>query len=132
MRYLKNLPPLQNGLAYNYALLTSSGNIKIGHSTNVYQRVKQLSNSNAGGYKIVAYCISPPNYISKTMEKVLHEQYKDYRIGGEFFTGLDFDEVCKVFTGLFQSESFQRANQNKKEYYKAKEKHIEFRNNPMA
>lgn len=117
MKYLKNLPTLKDGLAYNYILLTSSGNIKIGRTTNIYQRVKQLSNSNCGGYKIINYCISPPNYISRMMERIFHEKYNKYRIEGEYFAGLDFDEVCHFFQGTFESESFKRANENKKKLY---------------
>lgn len=117
MTSLKNMPALTDGLAYNYAFLMSSGNIKIGRSTDVYNRLKQLSNSNSGGYSVVNFCISPPNYISKTMEKTLHNLYKDYRVEGEFFANLDFDDVCKMFSELFQSESFKNANENRRQYY---------------
>lgn len=118
MRYLKQLPQLNNGLAYNYIFLMSSGNIKIGRSTNVYKRVNQLSNSNSGGYFLQSYCISPPNYVSEMMEKILHDKYKNYRIQGEYFEGLNFDEVAKDFSELFLSESFLRANNNKKNLLK--------------
>jgi len=45
---LKSVPILEDGQMYIYVMLNSNGNIKIGKTTNIIQRLKSLSGSNGG------------------------------------------------------------------------------------
>ncbi len=116
---LTGLPKLTNGQAYNYVLLFSSGNIKIGFTTDICSRIKQLSNSNSGGYKLIDYYISKPNYIARTIESFMHEKFKEYRIEGEFFSNVDFITVCDFMNNIFSSNSFKRCNKIRRDFTKS-------------
>lgn len=48
---LKSIPVLEDGQIYIYVILNSIGNIKIGKTTNILQRMQSLSGSNGGGTK---------------------------------------------------------------------------------
>ena len=51
---LKNVPVLDDGEIYIYIMLNyPQGNIKIGQTTNIQQRLQSLSGSNNGGNHIV-------------------------------------------------------------------------------
>lgn len=114
---LKGLKKLKNGKAYNYILLFSSGNIKIGLTTDIENRIQQLSNSNSGGYKLENYYISKPNYIANTVEKYMHFLYKNNRVEGEFFENLNFEDVCNTLENIMNSNDFKISNQVRKEFY---------------
>lgn len=57
---LKSAPVLEDGQVYIYALLNyPQGNIKIGKTTNIVQRLQSLSGSNGGSNKIIRLYHSP-------------------------------------------------------------------------
>lgn len=58
--------------------------IKIGFSTNVPRRIKQLMTGN-GNLKLI-YQI---DNCDMAYEKVLHNYFKEYRINGEFYSNLE-------------------------------------------
>lgn len=102
--------------AYNYIMLMSSGNIKIGLTTDPVQRIKSLNNSNSGGFYIEDICLSPQNYISERVEEYLHWHYHKNRVNGEFFEGLDYNEVRHFFYETFTSRSFLSVNRIRKQF----------------
>lgn len=105
-----SLPKADRMKAYNYIMLMSSGNIKIGMTTDPVQRIKQLSNSNGGGFYIKDVCISPQHYIAERVEEMLHWKYRMHRVGGEFFEGLDYDDVTWEFRNIFFTSDYCTAN----------------------
>lgn len=115
---LKELPVLDNGSYYIYVMLNyPQGNIKIGITTNIVQRLQSLSGSNGGGNHIIKLYVSPSTYVS-SIEKTCHNHYDWYRIKGtEWFDGdkLNFDEVVEYVDSLFRTESFKICNELRKE-----------------
>lgn len=115
---LKELPVLDNGSYYVYVMLNyPQGNIKIGITTNIVQRLQSLSGSNGGGNHIIKLYVSPSTYVS-SIEKTCHNHYDWYRVKGtEWFNGdkLNFDEVVEYVDGLFRTESFKICNELRKE-----------------
>ena len=111
-----NLPKADEFQAYNYIMLFSSGNIKIGMTTDPLGRIKQLSNSNSGGFKLVDAEFSQPHYIADTVEKVLHWHYHENRVEGEFFSELDYEEVKKHFFSMFERRDFINSNNVRKDF----------------
>lgn len=113
IKLLKSIPILDDNQLYIYVMLNTAGNIKIGRTNNIVQRLKSLSGSNGGGEKITALYCSPATYM-KSMENVCHVHYHFTRIPGtEWFNGnkVDFNEVVEYVDGLFHSESFKRCNE---------------------
>ena len=110
---LKSTPILEDGQIYIYVILNSMGNVKIGKTTNIMQRLKSLSGSNGGGSKITkAYC-SPSTWIQR-IEETCHNHYHFARINGtEWFDGnkVYFSEVVEYVDGLFHTDSFRRCNE---------------------
>ena len=110
---LKSMPILEDGQIYIYVILNSMGNVKIGKTTNIIQRLKSLSGSNGGGSKIIkAYC-SPSTWI-QSIEETCHNHYHFARINGtEWFDGnkVYFSEVVEYVDGLFHTDSFRRCNE---------------------
>ena len=110
---LKSTPILEDGQIYIYVILNSMGNVKIGKTTNIMQRLKSLSGSNGGGSKIIkAYC-SPSTWI-QSIEETSHNHYHFARINGtEWFDGnkVYFSEVVEYVDGLFHTDSFRRCNE---------------------
>lgn len=110
---LKSTPILEDGQIYIYVILNSMGNVKIGKTTNIMQRLKSLSGSNGGGSKIIkAYC-SPSTWI-QSIEETCHNHYHFARINGtEWFDGnkVYFSEVVEYVDGLFHTDSFRRCNE---------------------
>lgn len=111
---LKSIPILDNNQIYIYVIENySQGNIKIGKTTNIQQRIKALSGSNSGGNKIVKCYCSPATFIM-SMENTCHIHYEKYRIKGtEWFSGeyLNFNEVVDYIDGLFHSKSYYTCNE---------------------
>ena len=120
---LKELPILEDGQLYIYVMLNyPQGNIKIGQTTNIVQRLQSLSGSNGGGNHIIKLYVSPSTYVS-SIEKTCHNHYDWYRIKGtEWFNGdkLNFDDVVEYVDGLFRTESFKICNELRKEQAKKK------------
>ena len=110
---LKSMPILEDGQIYIYVILNSMGNVKIGKTTNIMQRLQSLSGSNGGGSKITkAYC-SPSTWI-QSIEETCHNHYHFARINGtEWFDGskVCFSEVVEYVNGLFHTDSFRRCNE---------------------
>ena len=115
---LKELPVLEDGQIYVYVMLNyPQGNIKIGQTTNMLQRLQSLSGSNGGGNRIVRLYVSPSTYVT-SIEKTCHNHYDWYRIKGtEWFNGdkLNFDEVVEYVDGLFKTQSYVTCNKLRKE-----------------
>ena len=113
---LKEMPVLDNGQVYIYAMLNyPQGHIKIGKTTNIVQRLQSLSGSNSGGNRIVKLYCSPATWLH-SMETALHSYYGKYRIDGtEWFKGkVDFEDVVKHINSLFYTRQYQICNELRK------------------
>ena len=113
IKMLKEISILEDEQIYLYVMLSSNGNVKIGKTTNIIQRLKSLSGSNGYGEKITALYCSPPTCM-QSMEGTCHNHYHFARIPGtEWFDGTKvyFNEVVEYVDGLFHSESFERCNE---------------------
>lgn len=115
---LKEVPVLDDGSIYIYVMLNyPAGNIKIGKTTNIQQRLQSLSGSNSGGNKITVLGLSNPTYCESS-EKAFHEKFGRYRIEGtEWFDGtkLTFDEVVSEIENQFSTKSYKICNEIRKE-----------------
>ena len=113
IKMLKEITILEDGQIYLYVMLSSNGNVKIGKTTNIIQRLKSLSGSNGYGEKITALYCSPPTWM-QSMEGTCHNHYHFARINGtEWFDGnkVDFNEMVEYVDKLFHSDSFERCNE---------------------
>lgn len=114
---LQSIPVLDDGRIYIYVMLNSSGNIKIGKTTNMRQRLISLSGSNGGGYKINALYCSPATWI-QTIEETCHNHYHFARINGtEWFDGekVNFIDVVSYVDGLFYHKNYSVCNELRKQ-----------------
>ena len=112
-RLLKSIPVLEDGQIYIYVILNSIGNVKIGKTTNIMQRLQALSGSNGGGSKISKVYCSPSTWI-QSIEETCHNHYHFARIHGtEWFDGnkVCFSEVVEYVNGLFHTDGFRRCNE---------------------
>lgn len=117
---LKEIPILSDGQIYIYVMLNSQGNIKIGKTTNIIQRLTSLSGSNGGGDKIIRLYCSPSTWI-QSIEKTCHNHYDWYRIKGtEWFKGkdLNFEDVVEWVNLLFYSKDYETCNELRKDLLK--------------
>ena len=114
-----DVPVLNDGQLYIYVLENSpQGNIKIGMSTNMQQRLHSLSGSNSGGNKITRCAISDATYLY-TLERILHNIFREHRIDGtEWFHGdnISFATVCQKANELFASIEYQKCNEVRKTF----------------
>lgn len=114
-----NEEAVTDGQLYIYVLENHpQNNIKIGKSSNVKQRFKSLSGSNGGGNKIVRMAVSPVTYLY-SMEKTAHCHFDRARISGtEWFDGtkVSFEEAVNFIDELFNSESYERVNEIRKNF----------------
>jgi len=114
VKLLKEVPILNDGKIYIYVMLNSpQGNIKIGKTTNIVQRLKSLSGSNGGGNKIVKLYCSPATWLN-SIEGTCHNHYHYARMQGtEWFDGnkVDFNEVVNYVNGLFYSKGYETCNE---------------------
>lgn len=127
LELLKSVPVLDTEQIYIYVMLNSSGNIKIGKTTNIQQRLTSLSGSNGGGYKISALYCSPATWI-QTMEETCHNHYHFARINGtEWFNGdkVNFKDVVDFVDGLFKKESFKVCDELRKGIYMEKKETLD-------
>lgn len=121
---LKSIPVLEDGQIYIYVILNSIGNIKIGKTTNILQRMQSLSGSNGGGTKIYAVYCSPPTWL-QSIEGTLHNYYHFARIlGTEWFDGskIDFMETVKYVNKLFYSDEYKKCNELRRIIMEKKDK----------
>ena len=111
-RELKDIPVLDDGQVYIYVLLNSAGNIKIGKTTNLEQRIQSLSGSNGAGNRIVKWYCSPATWLHN-IEKSVHEHFNYARLSGEWFDGTKvlFDEAVEYMESLFMSKDYERCNE---------------------
>ena len=116
-RVLKDIPVLDGGQVYIYILLNSVGNIKIGKTTNLEQRIQSLSGSNGAGNKINQWYCSPATYLDK-IEKICHDHFYYARLSGEWFDGtkVSFDETVKYLESLFTSKDYERCNELRRKF----------------
>ncbi len=115
---LVNEPILAKGQLYIYVMENELGNIKIGISTNMQQRIQSLSGSNSGGYALVKCAVSEATYLY-SIEKCAHIHFHKHRLGNtEWFNGNDmtFDEAVDYLDSLFASSSYQLCNDTRKNY----------------
>jgi hypothetical protein len=115
----KDVTDYRQKQGYVYILLNFNEHVKIGITKNPYQRVKSLSGSNTGGSEIIRYYFSDPMYIYETIEKVMHNKFKKYRIAGEWFYGKDlyYEDVIEELESLCNSNSFKTANEARRRFY---------------
>ena len=124
IKLLKERPVLEDGQIYIYVMLNSIGNVKIGKTTNIQQRLGSLSGSNSGGSKIISLYCSPSTWM-QSMETTCHNHYHFARIPDtEWFDGtkVDFKEVVEYVDGLFHTESFKTCNELRKKVIESKKK----------
>lgn len=76
-------------------LLQAGSKFKIGKTTNIQKRIQYLQTGNAE--KIVLLKTLYTQYPSQ-LEKELHGQYRQYRVGGEWFDLPDFviEQICNM------------------------------------
>ena len=122
-KLLKELPILDDGEVFLYVILSlPQGNVKIGKTTNIVQRITSLSGSNGAGNRINKIYVSPSTYI-EGLEKTAHLHYDFARIKGtEWFDGnkVDFDEVVQYVDGLFHQQGYETCNELRRKLYKEK------------
>lgn len=109
-----NLPKLEDIQYYIYALENDLGYIKIGITKNISQRTLSLSGSNGGGGRIIRVLVSQPTYL-KTLERIFHTIYRDYRIEGtEWFKDILFEDVTTKMNEVFNSNEYIKCNELRK------------------
>ncbi len=108
-------PVLEKGQYYIYVAENyPQGNIKIGRTTNIQQRLYSLSGSNGGGNKLIKAAVSEPTYLY-TLEKLIHDHYKQFRVKNtEWFVNITFDEVVKYITNIFNSKEYKVCNETRR------------------
>ena len=120
---------MREGQLFIYIVKNSSGRIKIGRTTDPTQRLKSLSGSNGGGFKIEKYFISEPTCLY-TLETIMHDKFDKYRIPNtEWFYNKDdpsgeklFEAACEELKLLFSSASYKRCNKIRKEFWESTHK----------
>ena len=85
-----------------YVLENEFGNVKIGVSCNVKERVKTLSMQ--GGFKITRLFFTEPCSNSYKLENKCHKHFSKNRISGEWFD-IDFLEVKRYVNELFSKRA---------------------------
>ena len=113
---LKEIPELEDGQIYIYVMLNSRGDIKIGKTINIQQRLTSLSGSNGGGSKIIALYCSPSTWL-QSIEDTCHNHYHFARFKGtEWFDGkkVVFQEIVEYVDGLFHSKGYERCNESRR------------------
>ena len=117
-KLLQEIPELQDHQYYIYVMENDIGKIKIGRTKNIYQRYQSLCGSNSQGNKITRVCCSPATYLY-SIENIMHEKFKKYRIQGtEWFydDDLKFEDVVKELQLLFSSDDYKRCNSVRKKF----------------
>lgn len=121
---LKKIPILDDGQIYLYVIHSlPQGNIKIGKTTNIVQRIRSLSGSNGAGNKINAVWVSPESTYLHSMESTAHNHFDYARIKGtEWFNGnkVTFEEVVEYVDSLFHQKGYKTCNELRKKIYKEK------------
>lgn len=121
---LKEFPILEEPKTYIYIMLNDVGKVKIGKTKNIQQRYQSLCGSNSQGNQILQVCCSPSSYLH-TIENIMHEKFKKYRIiNTEWFYDSDditgkslFQKTIEELKLLFSSSEYKKCNQVRKELY---------------
>jgi len=96
---MQNIP--NNPLAYVYVIQNSLGIVKIGIANNPTKRFKAISANS--GLPVTAFHLSPLCLNYQAVEKALLAQFKEFRVEGEWFKGIDFKTVCNALDGYFSN-----------------------------
>lgn len=114
-----NFPSLDDGQLYIYVILNEpQGNIKVGRTSNIKQRLRSLSGSNGGGNRITRIAVSDSTYLY-TLEGIIHQKFSQFRVPNtEWFVGEDlcFDDVVRYVDSLFDSHEYEVCNQVRKDF----------------
>lgn len=115
---LDKIPVLDDGQVYIYVVRNyPAGNIKIGKTTNMAQRMQSLSGSNGGGNKISEIWHSPSTWLDN-LEKTCHERFAHARIPRtEWFDGskVSYEEIVSYVVKLFSGADYERCNEFRKQ-----------------
>jgi hypothetical protein len=74
-----------------YAILADDNTIKVGISKHPYQRFKEIQN--ASGKTIIKQHISIKTINAHKIEKLIFIKFGLYRKKGEWFSGIDYEDV---------------------------------------
>lgn len=118
---LKDYPILEDSRLYVYIMHNKAGKIKIGVTKNIWQRYQSLCGSNSAGDEIIEVMVSPSTWLY-TLEGIMHEKFKQYRIPHtEWFyndkdeLGYDlFESACNELKLLFSSADYKKCNELRK------------------
>lgn len=99
-----------------YVIENDIYNIKIGITSDFDQRLKSLSNSNSGGHKILRTYESPKTYLY-TLERIMHMHFQQYRIEGEWFHTISFEEVVDYLKELMNTKEYIKANEIRAHFF---------------
>lgn len=117
------LPVSEENKAYVYIMNFNSGNIKIGLTTNPLQRINQLSNSNSGGFRLTDVVFSPQTLIADSLERYLHGRFEKYRVEGEFFSGVDYQDAVKCLWGILNDRQYENCVRAREVYIRKSHYH---------
>lgn len=113
---LKNIKNFEDKL-YGYVYVIDNGiNVKIGCTSNLYNRMKSLSNSNSGGNVIKEIYYSPSSPIYRTIEKLMHEKFSKYNSVGEWYKDISYKNVCNYLDALCNSPGFKRCSEERERF----------------
>ena len=112
-----NEPELIQGQYLIYVLENSDGDIKIGISKHIEDRLRSLTGSNSAGKTITKIAISEPTYL-RTIETNAHNHFNPARIEGEWFNGkiITFEDVIFYIDSIFNSDRYPILNSMRKKY----------------
>lgn len=116
-RDIHEIPVLSQEQLYVYIILNEVGKVKVGVTHDLVQRMNNLGGSNSQGNHIVRCYCSPATYLN-TIEGIMHNRMKDYRIKGtEWFYydedssgGILYDSVIELMGKLFNSKDYVKCN----------------------
>ena len=117
------LPVSEENKAYVYIMNFNSGNIKIGLTTNPLQRIKQLSNSNSGGFKLIDIVFSPQTLIADSLERYLHNKFEKNRVEGEFFSGVEYEKAVECLWDILNDRQYDNCVKAREVYIKGNRYH---------
>ena len=85
-----------------YAMLADDGKVKIGISKCVHDRVRKIENSK--GVKITDYSYTEKCSNPYMIEQMIHEELKDFRHFGEWFT-VTFEHAVSTMNSIFKKHA---------------------------
>ena len=120
---LSTYSKLIDGQIYIYILQNSLGKVKVGITTDIEQRLQNLSGSNGQGISIDKCYLSPATYLN-TIEGIMHNRMNKYRIPNTewFYYNEDpsgeilFDSAIELMEKLLNSKNYDLCNNLRKEY----------------